>query len=356
MASSEEKGHSNKFVREALDRLVESFKNEKNANKSASHLSHYRELPPTIKKTYELLHQGAEMVHGTSTKYTLVGKISIEDQKKLASDLLRGCEIIGAATHVLLQDGSGCSRAARHAAVRCSLSIFINVNHLVASFEDHTAMDENVGAQKTGAVWESCDTILKRLLPQGNRTAMRRELFTWTREIQDTMDEFQEMIDLGPGVSISGNAVEEEEDDFFGGDDQYSEAELPMAKACLALIKTSRGSMKITLETCEDLGEKAKESLDEKYLDSIAKSHECAREVGEGVTDLGSLMYPPLLPTLAELEAQMRKQSESIITLQDSILGLNRLPKKVSELAHTLRNAAKTRLKEFFDAVADAKL
>jgi hypothetical protein len=152
-----------------------------------------------------------------------------------------------------------------------------------------------------------------------------------------------------------GDADEEEEEDLFGDDEQYSEAEMQMAKACLGLLKCSRGTMKVTLETCEDLGVKAAEIQDEKCLDSIAQLHEYARAVGVGVTDFGSVMYPPILPSTSDLEVQLRKQAQSIITLQDFVLGLDRLPQKVSELAHILRNAVDTRQKEFLDAVADAK-
>jgi hypothetical protein len=355
MASKEETRPTNASVVASVKRLVEMLKNDENGEKSAPHLSHYRGLPSDVKKSYELLHQGAQLVHSTATKYTLIGNIDGNEQKILGADLLRGCEIIGAATHILLQDASGCSRAVRRSAVRASLAISINVIRLAESFEDHTALDKNVGAQKTGAVWESCDTILNKRLPQGNRNAIRRELFTWTRDCQDTLEEFQELIDLGPGETGSGDAVEEEDEDLFDDDEQYPEAELPIAKACLGLLKCSRGTMKVTLETCEDLGSKATETQDEKYLDWIAQLHEHAQEVGEGLTDLGSLMYPPLLPSTSDLESQVRKQGGAMIKLHDFVLGMERLPEQVSELVNVLRNAAETRQKEFLNAIAEAK-
>ena len=269
--------------------------------------------------------------------------------------MLRGCELVGAATHSFLQDETGCSRAVRHSSIRASLAIFINVIRLVESFEDGSAMDKNVGAQKTGAVWESCDTILNKLLPMGNRNAIRRELFTWTSECNDTMEEFQEMIDLGPGESGSGDAVEEEEEDFFGDEDQYSEEELPIAQACLGILKCSRGTMKVSLESCEHLGSKATESQDEKYLDSIDKLYGYARTVGEGITDFGSVLYPPLLPSLDNLESQLEKQVQSILTLQDFLLGMESLPKHLVDLASNLRNAAEARQKEALTAIVAAK-
>jgi hypothetical protein len=356
MEASLNRAPTNAEVIAALNRLIEMFKKDENANQSPPKLSHYREIPSDVQKAYELLLQGTSLIHGTSTKYTLVGKIVVDEQKKLAADLLRGCELVGAATYVFLQDGSGCSRAVRHSSVQALLSIFVNVLRLVESFEDRSAMDKNVGAQKTGAVWESCDKILNKFLPQGNRNAIRRELFTWTRECQDSMDEFQELIDEGPAEEGSGDMLEGENDDFFGDDDdQYSELEMPIAKACLGLLKCSRGSMKIALETCEDLGRKFAETKDEKFLDFISEVHDHARPVGEGVTELGSLMYPPILYSTSDLEAQLNEQVEAITALQDYILGLEGLEQKEIELANILRNAAETRKKEFLAAIVSAK-
>lgn len=355
----------------AVKKLLDVFQNDEKVHKSAPHLSHYKEIPSSVMKSYELLEQGSTMIHSTSTKYTLVGKFAIEEQVKLSTELLRGCEVIGAAVHILLQDGSGCSVAVRKSAVRAVLSILINVVRLMESFEDGTALggneeekNKNLAAQKTGAVWESCDTIIKKLLPQGNRNAIRRELFTWTRECQDSMEEFQEMVDLGPAVASRNNAEkddvdeDEEYDDYFDDDDddeKYTELELPIAKACLNLLKCSRGTLKVTVETCEDLGLKAAETQDETFLDHILAMHEIVRPVGIGVTDLGSLMYPPILSSIKELEAQVQIQVNAIIAAQDFILSLPGLPSKVTELSSILKTAAETRHLQFTTAVKEAE-
>lgn len=340
-------------VIQALERLKDVLQGDENCSKSAPHLSHFRDLPAPVQTAYDLLQQGATLIHGTSTKYTLVGKVVAAEQAKLAFDLLRGCEIIGAATHVVLQDSSGCSRSVRHSVLRAALAIFVNVNNLVQSFEDGTALQlENVGAQKTGAVWQSCDYILNRMLPLGNRNAMRRELFRWTQDAQDTMDEFQELIDLGPSEDKSGMAttVEEsgdDEDDFGeGNDQQYSDLELPIAHACLALVKCSRGCMKVTLETCEALGVKAKETQNDYIFDSISRLHDLARVAGVGVTDLGSAMYPPLSQSFPNVKEQIQKQSQAIIEVQDFILALEAIPPSVTELSQKLLLAAQSRQQE----------
>lgn len=341
---------SNAQIIDALTRLFELLKNDKAVNENPAHLSHWRELPSDVSTAYGLLQEGAQLVHGTATKYTLVGKIDEEEQKKLGADLLSGCEVIGAATHILLQDAAGCSRAVRRSAQRAALAIIVNVKLLAVSFFDKSALDENIGAQKTGAVWEACDKVLNKMVPLGNRNAIRRELFTWTRETNDSMDEFQEMVDTGPATKTTG-AIEEAEDNFFGDDEQYSEDDLPIAVACLGILKCSRGTMKLSLETCEDLGKKFAKNHKEGYLDSIQVLHAMAKEVGEGVTDFGSLLYPPLLPDTAELLAKAQEQTDAILKLIDFVMGLDELPPDVSELANVLRVGAETRKRELLKSI-----
>jgi Grap2 and cyclin-D-interacting len=341
---------NNAKVIKALNNLIEYVKNDQSSTQDPPKLSHYRNIPNEVEKAYTLIDNGAQMVHSTATKYTLVGKVSLDDQIKLGTDLLRGCELIGASLHILLQNHTGCSRAVRKLTQRASLAIFINVLHLVEAFEDESAMQGNVGAQKTGAVWEACDQVLKKMLPKGNRNAIRREMFTWTQEINDSMEEFQEMIDMGPceAAEDGNDDVEDdgEDDDFFDGNDQYNDNDLPIAKACLGLLKNSRGNMKISLETCEVLGEKVGETEGEEHLEAILKIHNFARMIGEGVTDVGSLMYPPLRGK-SELASQFHKQVQAIKSLQEFILGLDGLPSKISELANILSSAGDAREGEF---------
>ena len=357
----------NAAVHRALDKLIEHIKHDPACNRDPPHLSHYRQpFPSDVATAYDLLRQGAQVVHSTSTKYTLVGKTHPEEQKKtLTKDLLKGCELIGAASHILFQDPSGSSRAVRRATQRASLAILINVANLVKVFEDKTAVgggnENTVGAQKTGAVWEACDQILNKLMPQGNRNAIRREIFTWTRECDDSMEEFQEMIDEGPKPL---EALQEEEneggqgytDEYEDEDDgnQYTDAEMPIANACLGLLKNSRGNMKIALESCEYLGTKVSESVDDdkqRYLDAIQKVHSQARIIGEGLTDLGSVMYPPLLPSSRDLAAQVRRQSQCIHDFQLYLQDMDDLPNNILEFSNILKNACETREKEILDAI-----
>lgn len=372
--SEQQRKPTNTQVIAALDRLIDHLKTNPNASQSAPTLSHFREIPKDVQIAYNLLREGATLVHATSTKYTLVGKISLEDQKTLSADLQRGCEVLGAATHSLLQDCSGCSRSVRRVTQKASLAICIHVKHLMEAFEDESALprDNNIGAQKTGAVWEACDKILNQQIPQGNRNAMRREFFTWTQECQDTMEEFQEMIDMGPSTANGGDGGGHDEndddvdpdevDDYFGGngndddEDQYSETEMPIALACMGILKCSRGTMKVALEASDALGKRVSESLDaEQHLEYILKLYNCARAVGEGVTDFGSVLYPPMLAFSPDkLEGQLRRQAEAIIDLQALVLDINDMPSSVTMLATKINNAAETRQKEALEAITQA--
>lgn len=105
--------------------------------------------------------------------------------------------------------------------------------------------------------------------------------------------------------------------------------------------------MKLTLEACEALGA----TEDESQINSIAKLHELARSVGEGMTDLGTLMYPSLIPTITDLKGEIRRQVESIIALQDFVLSLESLPPNVIELVNVLRKATETREAEATQAI-----
>eukprot|EP00934_Nitzschia_sp_Nitz4_P004687 Nitzschia sp. Nitz4//scaffold5_size260463//125686//126744//NITZ4_000983-RA/size260463-processed-gene-0.75-mRNA-1//1//CDS//3329555343//4677//frame0 len=347
MEFPKERRPTNHHVVVALTKLKEMLTNDEQVSRNPPHLSHYRQIPDDVSKAYELLTEGSQLVHGTATKYTLIGKIDEEEQKKLGADLLGGCEILGAAAYSLIQDATGCSYAVRRSVQRAALGVIVNVIHLAEAFDDHTALDKNIGAQKTGAVWDACDKILNRTVPQGNRNAIRRELFTWTRETNDTMEEFQEMVDQGPIEMDDPNEM----DDLFGTDDQYSDSDLPVAKACMGLLKCSRGTLKLSLEGCEALGDKYTETSDVKFLDWIMQIHGFARSVGEGITDMGSVMYPPIIDTADQLKEQVQIQVEAIVKLHETVLEMEGLPPNVLELATVLRAAIETRQAEFQSAI-----
>ncbi len=370
-----------KAVADGLALLIEHTKKDLALKKEPPRLSHYRVIPENLQTAYDLLKSGATLVRATATKYALVGAIDTKDQGTLGTDLLKGCELIAASAHVFMPDPNGCSRALREYTQKAALSIFVATLKLVQAFHPTVlpvsknknnnnkqqqtiavaSKDNTVGAQKTGAVWEACDHILNKMLPQGNRNAMRREIFTLTRECNDTMEEFEELVELGPKEDDNGkNAVEEDDDDdddpyaFGDEEDQYSESELPMAKACLGLLKNSRGNMKIALETCEALGKLEQEHSDhpEKYLEAIMTVHGHSKRVGEGVTDLGSLLYPPMLGQSPDLKEGVLQQVGFIVEFQDYLLGLDiPLPDTVIKLANTLKTSAERKQQDFLEAL-----
>merc|ERR1712038_1636606 len=117
-------------------------------------------------------------------------------------------------------------------------------------------MDDNVGAQKTGAVWSACDDILSKL-PRGNRACMRREIFTWVADCNETMQEFQDIVEHSSTTSVGDDDVDVDDEEDFVSEERYSSKELGIAIASLALIKCSRGILGLVLKACECAGESA---------------------------------------------------------------------------------------------------
>lgn len=266
-------------------------------------INHYRDITPELEGAYKMLEDGANLIKNVSTKYTLLGKINVEDGSKYTTELRQACELISTSAFLVHQPNVGCARATRTMIKQKCSSILNSVIALVESFVSLKALDGNIGAQLTGAVWSACDQVLENC-PKGNRTCMRREMFTWVRDCNDTMEEFQELIDL----STDGEDGTESE----GNDeDVYSSNELVVAKASLALIKCSRGIINLSMKASECAGtelselEKKLQSEDEEskniiktrklsILQWINNLHETCRLVGEGMTNLGCVMYPPL--------------------------------------------------------------
>lgn len=336
-------------------------------DQSSVPLSHYRRIPPTIEAAYQILTQGAQLVHSTSTKYSLMGKISREQQTSVAADLLKGCQLLSTSAVVLHQPSSGAAPALRHAVKQATRAVLATVVQLLESFADESALEANVGAQKTGAVWATCNVLVEHQLPKGNRNAMRRELFTFVSECNETLTEFQDMIDQGARDMDAEAEHESSWDDFLQGDtDQYTAAELPSATAGLALIKCSRGSLNALLKACEAVGQQLPEAdadqrvsdVDRLLLQWILSAHELGRAVGQGMTDLGTTMYPPLQsePLLSAVEQQATRIQALLQFLADATLegGHERLElgEEVADLVSKLLLAVQKRQTEATDAIA----
>ena len=375
-------------ILEGLRRLSQSLKDMD--DKSSPVPNHYQDIPDDIQQSYDLMLQGARLVHATSTKYTLVGKATTDgEEKTVAQDLLRGCQFIGAGALVIGDDSYGCCRSTRVHTKRACRAILATVTNLVEAFvnaknsnnndsSNHNLLlekDNNLAAQKCGAVWQTCDVLLEKKLPQGNRNAMRRDLFTWMKDCNETMTEFQDMIDMGPSSEVAEETAvndddndddDDDDDDFddFGdaGDDQYSPMELDVAKPCVALVKCSRGSINVALKASECVGGLLKlpatEVDDDKrksVLTWIQLIHDKARYVGEGMTDLGTLLYPTL--SLDDIERQSVKQKDAILTVLAHVLDTTDMDvsEEVLEFASTLRTAVEARYEELIKAIEAAR-
>jgi Grap2 and cyclin-D-interacting len=383
-------------------------------------MTYFRVMPPVVTQSYEILQQGAAMVHASSTKYTLLSKLALaakadpnssEDGAVIAvlQDLLRGCQLIGTAIVLLHDDSAGCGSSARRHALQAARAIVHTTLALLAiiscsnthdsvaydaevnsnsSIDDTAAVAvvneegpraENEAAQKTGAVWSSCNVILERRLPLGNRNAVRRDLLSYVVECNETMQEFQDMIEkAGPISSIQeDNRGEQQGEEVCGWEaflqgqtDQYRVEELPIATQSLALIKCSRGALNVTLQACEAVGRSLEEDSGailghvrhQSRLDWMTTLVDLAKVVGDGMTDLGATMYPPM--ELKELSTLIDRQANVMQTLLSHVLDTTMvplengesldLPSDVTEMASKLQLAAKNRKQQALDDIAAA--
>jgi hypothetical protein len=180
---------------------------------------------------------------------------------------------------------------------------------------DDARDDGNEGARKTGAVWDACDRIRKSL-PRGNRSAMRRELLVWSKDCIESICEFEGMLSSSPSSRNDHSCGDEDEDEDEEDDEaeeSYAESEMAVARASVNVMKCSKNVLGLILAACECVGERADTYSmpspadihdDGVYAESttttttalryVTDLHGMARSVGEGVTDLGVLLYPPL--------------------------------------------------------------
>jgi len=328
----------------------------------------HQDMPLDITKAYDVIRTGADLISATSTKFTLVERIKEHDGYKLVEDLRKGAELIATGCIVLHASSMGVGRSARTYVKQASRGVVATLIALVSSFDDGSARisDSTLGAQKTGAVWDCCEKLKK--IPQGNRNAMRRDLFQWVKDCNDTMQEFQDIIDLGPVTATvaEGNHDLDWDDFCEGADEQYSEKELKVAQSCLALIKCTRGTISNVLNACDHIGELLQTTEEKtRHFIWISSLHELARNVGEGATELGVMMYPPLDMDGEEedgksaLQIQLETQVQALLDTNGFILSVGTkvdLASEVVAFSKKLYSASETRCKEAVRAIADTKV
>lgn len=369
----------------ALKELDDTGKNEVTDENIGISMSHWRDLPPEVDHAYKMMHDGAEVIKATSTKYTLIGKIDVDDGSKFCAELRQGCELISTAAFLIHQPSMGCARSTRYFAKQNARAVVATILALIESFVSLRAIDGNTGAQLTGAVWSACDKIIEKN-PKGNRTCIRRELFTWVTECNETMQEFQDLLD--------SERHEDQEDntkawDKFcsnpGTGENYTALEHPIVMACIAIIKCSRGVLGLALKSLECAGDEivrltadedeSMEKTDTRrrhILQWMSNLHEICRSIGEGATDLGYLLYPPLdlclqgdemLPSATKLGQQMLQQKQVLLTaahmINDSLPAKEgqeeiNMSEDVKEMSSKLLSAITIRTNEAEQSIASA--
>ena len=277
-------------------------------------ISHYRHIPTPVQEIYDTLIPAAQLISSTATKYALMARDGNDGPPpEYARDLLRGARILVAA----------CFFFQTPAAAGGSLSLQRHTRKAVrAILRAVVTFYGDPSAPHTGVVWDACQG-LEQNMPRGNRNAMRRDLFTYLRECQETIREFQTLLD---------DSVEEDDDD-----DHYTSAELPVARASWGLLNCSRGMLKATMEIMDHLDKStASPALSSSSINSsnddtndeehcwhaIVMLHNRVATVGYGVTDLGAALYPPLLLGSEDtvISCEVQRQAQALRQLLQYIL------------------------------------
>jgi hypothetical protein len=351
------------------DALAQLTFNTKSSNNEGSNdietINHWRILPPLVKSAYQMLDDACLLLSNTATKYVLVAKAAAAAAAKttlktsstssnnnnnnndntavieLASELLKGSEMVGAATYILYSDNDcGSSNALRKYIKQYSSSVILSVVALVQYFVERESQtttttthddndNHNAAAQKAGAVWDACDKI-NTVLPRGNRNAIRRDVLNYVKDCNVTIVEFDELLlqsvnsnkddnDCNTtdnnNSNTDGNENGNDDNDGMENNDNddeimYTAPEIKIVHASINIIKCSKNVLNLILATCEYLGANCVDALlpntatdDEKHnavtqrnkaLCWITNLHVLANIIGEGVTELGVLLYPPL--------------------------------------------------------------
>jgi methyl-accepting chemotaxis protein len=269
---------------------------------------------------------------------TLVSKIDYEKEGgNLAVELRKGAELIATATLAIFSAETGCGPSVKRYTKQYARGVVASLIALITSFHDGSALvggkENQLGPQKTGAVWSACDAIQQ--LPKGNRNAMRRECMVWIRDCMESIAEFEEVMALG-----------ERED----GDEEemYTAEEMKIVKASVNVMKCTKNVLGLVLKACDCVGDYLENSkIDEPAIDAtttqdqkseilqwIHQLHELARAIGEGVTDLGILLYPPLdLGNNASKSSLANQVNDQLQSLEGCVTSINEASTPISNMS-----------------------
>ena len=329
-------------------------------------ISHYRTQPPALIEAYEHLSTACQYIHATSTKYTLVSKIDYEKEGgNLAVELRKGAELLAASTLTAFDPQTGCGPSVKRYIKQFTRGVIASIISLITSFEDGSALtggkENQIGPQKTGAVWSACEQYQQ--LPRGNRNAMRRECMIWVRDCMDSIAEFEEIMALGEREEDDGD---DENEETMEEEERYTAREMKVVKASVNVMKCTKNVLGLVLKACDCVGdvvEKANNNADQnatkELLQWINVLHELARKIGEGVTDFGILLYPPLdlkneVPG-ANLGIQLKNQLQSLeqcVSSIDDCSVENYMSDEVKEAVEKLKNGVKARSEEVESAMS----
>lgn len=372
------------------------------------YVSHYtaNDQPQNCSDALVLMKQGADIINGTATKFSLVSKASIKDSAGLSEDLRRGAEHICTGFMIICSDSkatdvidkslsSGCDLPLRRYLFKAVSQILGSVVELVRVYacDDYdvggiTEKDNNVSAKLTGVVWSACDSLTKQC-PMNNRAAYRRGLFRYAGDCNETLEEFTEMIDCGireekepskadnetdggtsgeDSNSGDGGGDESLWDAFCNGDEEflYSSKEIPIARAAIGLIKCSRGAINVALTSMDAAGMATGGSSG--LLITPSALYVMAADIGCKITDLGSLLYPPLdvskrqgddnencaLADALKLQHDALLSFLSVVICDEGRTDLSfTLPEASHDLAKRLRETTKIRFEEGMEGICN---
>ena len=415
-------------------------------------MNHYSVIPTELQELYDTIHQHTTMIHTTVTKYTLLHQMVVRSSNDsdirsndshgaivaIMKDLLHSCQILVACTMALYHTNdddhnneirtnhttntigaapSLCRHTKNaihqiiHSVVQL-LQVFpvqsscaTNSTGTTTSSTTTTAMDP---AQRTGVVWEACETIIgvttattttttkKRMtttIPLGNRNAIRRDILQYKLECQDTIQEFELLLqqsqeqmnhhhETSSSKNNNNNDDEDENDDSDDDEEEFYTTlhEIKIVTPCVALLKCSRGVLNITLNMIDHIGMSivvpnsttTNNSMTDDDNNNRQKyiwiQHLCQeiQFIGIGVTELGATLYPPLhnddsYTVLVKIEVM--KQSNTIQQLLQYMLkeiidsttttssSSLMIPPATIDLIHSVLTACQTRTEEAMEAL-----
>jgi hypothetical protein len=195
----------------------------------------------------------------------------------------------------------------------------------------------------------------------------------------ESVTEFEDIMNLGERE----DAGEEDEDDMVE-EELYTPVEMKIVRAAVNVMKCSKNVLGLVMKACDCVGEcieiltesdsteisnshAATVTLDHKteLLQWISTLHELARSIGEGVTDFGILLYPPLdlndAPSESTLCQQLNNQLQAlekcVNCIHDASLPLSgvsmqsSMSEEVVEMTERLVNGIRTRVTEVQSAM-----